>query len=573
MTTTPQPAHADTAVLVSPTRPGSAPPLRTETPPPPPSRAIPTDFRSSLSAWWSTSSYKEARLAEERLLRRMASFEPTPPSTLTESKGWFGLSRGTHNSAAASRADGAMPAMTAEQANMDDSEIGQIKEPISIKGTGLQATLRNVFIPTPNPADAPQHPADPRESSSSAASSSTDLSSAASASTSTHVKKHHCKHHKDKDGKLVDYINTLEVTSPENKQSKEAVVVLHGYAAALGFFFRNWESISVSSAATGRRTFFLDWLGMGLSSRPSPSLLASSANTPVPSRVARAEHFFLSSLESWRASVGVEKMVLVGHSLGGYLASAYAVRYPERVSGLVLVSPAGVPHGPEYVRYPLTAELGSRASQERRNEITSPPESPSELEDATNAADAEINSGGRAHEAKGEAKNWQKDSSMLRKGMMKFFVWGWERGLSPFMFLRGAGPLGPLWVGKYSARRFASQTEEDVRDLHAYIYGTSIMKGSGEYCISHILAPGAYARIPIVDRISRLKVPVTFMYGDNDWMDVEGGRASVEALKEAGNSNATCHVVPKAGHHLYLDNPEFTNKLLDHTIKAVPKLA
>ncbi|WVF68893.1 hypothetical protein IAT40_003666 [Kwoniella sp. CBS 6097] len=556
MMSTPRPAHADTAL--SPPRPGSAPPLRTETPPPPPSRAIPTDFRSSLSAWWSTSSYKEARLAEERLLRRMASFEPTP-SPLVESKGWFGTTR-THKTATEG-----LPAMTAEQANMDDSEIGQIKEPISIKGTGLQATLRNVFIPTPNPADAPQHPADPRELSS-AASSSTDLSTSAA---SSHGKKHHhCKHHKDKDGKLVDYINTLEVTAPENEASKEAVVVLHGYAAALGFFFRNWESISVSSAASGRRTFFLDWLGMGLSSRPSPSLLASSSTTPVPSRVARAEHFFLSSLESWRASVGIEKMVLVGHSLGGYLASAYAVRYPERVSGLVLVSPAGVPHGPEYVRYPLTAELGSRVSQERRNEITSPPETPSELEDATNAAEAEINGGGQAHEAKGEAKNWQKDSSMLRKGMMKFFVWGWERGLSPFTFLRGAGPLGPLWVGKYSARRFASQTEEDVRDLHAYIYGTSIMKGSGEYCISHILAPGAYARIPIVDRIAKLKVPVTFM-----WMDVEGGRASVEALKEAGNDKASCHVIPKAGHHLYLDNSEFTNKLLDQTIKAVPKLA
>jgi len=63
------------------------------------------------------------------------------------------------------------------------------------------------------------------------------------------------------------------------------------------------------------------------------------------------------------------------------------------------------------------------------------------------------------------------------------FVWGWERGLSPFSILRGIGPLGPLWVGKYSSRRFAAQSEEDVRDLHAYIYNTSIMRGSGEYCI------------------------------------------------------------------------------------------
>ena len=29
--------------------------------------------------------------------------------------------------------------------------------------------------------------------------------------------------------------------------------------------------------------------------------------------------------------------------------------------------------------------------------------------------------------------------------------------------------------------------------------------------LAHILAPGAYARIPIVDRIGKVKVPVTFM--------------------------------------------------------------
>jgi cardiolipin-specific phospholipase len=94
---------------------------------------------------------------------------------------------------------------------------------------------------------------------------------------------------------------------------------------------------------------------------------------------------------------------------------------------------------------------------------------------------------------------------------MAVFVWGWERGISPFSFLRGMGPFGPMFAGKYSLRRFGSQSEEDVRDIHAYIYNTSMLKGSGEYCISHILAPGAYARIPIVDRIGALKVPVTFI--------------------------------------------------------------
>ena len=54
-------------------------------------------------------------------------------------------------------------------------------------------------------------------------------------------------------------------------------------------------------------------------------------------------------------------------------------------------------------------------------------------------------------------------------------------------------------------------------------------------------------------------------------MDVDGGHASVEALKKAGNDNAKVHVVSKAGHHLYLDNPDETNKILDEAIKALPR--
>ncbi|CAF1670884.1 unnamed protein product, partial [Didymodactylos carnosus] len=72
-------------------------------------------------------------------------------------------------------------------------------------------------------------------------------------------------------------------------------------------------------------------------------------------------------------------------------------------------------------------------------------------------------------------------------------------------------------------------------------------------------APGAHARRPMVDRINALKIPVTFVYGDQDWMDPKGGEQSVENLRQAGNGNGRMYLVPHAGHH---HNPKATNDLL-----------
>lgn len=156
-----------------------------------------------------------------------------PPEPGSPTKGWFDWSsssaRGGKEDIAPDTQQG-VGDRAGEQVVNEDHTVA----PVNLPGTSLVATLRNVFIPTPDPSLAPQHPADPM-----IAGSSSTTSSTVSLDSQGCKKKGGRLHNplaskKGKEGKLTDYINTLEISNPEHGSSKEAVVVLHGYAAALG---------------------------------------------------------------------------------------------------------------------------------------------------------------------------------------------------------------------------------------------------------------------------------------------------------------------------------------------------
>ncbi len=50
----------------------------------------------------------------------------------------------------------------------------------------------------------------------------------------------------------------------------------------------------------------------------------------------------IADIEQIRRKIGQDKITIIGHSFGGFIASLYAIEFPEHVKSLVLISPAEV---------------------------------------------------------------------------------------------------------------------------------------------------------------------------------------------------------------------------------------
>jgi len=78
----------------------------------------------------------------------------------------------------------------------------------------------------------------------------------------------------------------------------------------------------------------IDLPGMGLSSRDMPSEEISSNQLAID--------YFVNAIESYRKVSGLDRFTLVGHSFGGFMGANYAMKHPEYLNNLVLLSPLGV---------------------------------------------------------------------------------------------------------------------------------------------------------------------------------------------------------------------------------------
>lgn len=372
-----------------------------------------------------------------------------------------------------------------------------------------------------------------------------------------------------------------------DEEADQNLVIIHGYGAGLGFFYKNFEPLS---RAKGWHLYALDLLGMGRSSRP-PFRLHSKDRE---SQIREAEDWFVDSLEEWRVKKNIPKMTLVGHSMGGYMAVCYALKYPGHLNKLILASPVGIPEDP----YATQAAMPAPPDSSMQNEFTQD----QELQSTTDNNNF-LNARKKAEEAQQKANPNRlpvdDQNPAPRKPLPKWLTYLWDANISPFSFVRWSGPLGPRLVSGWTSRRFSHLPQDEALALHDYAYSLFRLRGSGEYALAYILAPGAFARSPLIRRIQGVGrqtlndgtqengIPVVLMYGENDWMDVKGGNAAKkrldqekervtnirkengESMKDEGSSKVV--IVPRAGHHVYLDSPDEFNDLITQEMEDVER--
>ncbi|XP_045777921.1 (Lyso)-N-acylphosphatidylethanolamine lipase isoform X2 [Maniola jurtina] len=291
-------------------------------------------------------------------------------------------------------------------------------------------------------------------------------------------------------GSVVGQCDKIWTISLNDESPKTPLVMLHGMAAGVAMWCPNLDAL----AAT-RPVYAIDLLGFGRSSRPKFS-----------SDAEKAEAQWVESVEEWRREVKLDAFILLGHSLGGYIATSYALKYPERVQHLILVDPWGFAEKPD----------NSKIYEKHQISI------------------------------------WAR---MIVQPLLL---------LNPLWAVRAAGPAGKWLIHKTRpdiARKYKAYIPDAETVIPEYIYQCNSQTPSGESAFHSMMHGFGWAKNPMVRRVSRLdqSLPITVLYGSRSWVDNDTGQLLAESRSA---DNTFVQVINGAGHHVYLDKPELFNKFV-----------
>ncbi|CCD27013.1 uncharacterized protein NDAI_0J01210 [Naumovozyma dairenensis CBS 421] len=322
--------------------------------------------------------------------------------------------------------------------------------------------------------------------------------------------------------------NTSTVTIP--------TLLLHGYAASSMSFYRTFAPLSNNF----KNLYAIDLPANGLSVAIPLKITKQrkrlyevkykennkfSISYPVPIEeqkplIEQYENYYLDAMRSWQVANNIEKFNLVGHSFGGYFSFKYALRFPDSINKLCLVSPLG-----------MESNIFSIHNKFEENKIYNV-----NLTDPTSPF---------------YGKKFQIPNYLF------------ENQLD---VIRKLGPFGARLCWNYILSAYKRVPSMEYKEyLFELFYGNRQVSPILCELFTNLLTRNLLARDPILDSIDQLQLSnVLVMYGEHDWMNRYAGYCMVSRLNNIRRTPNTAQYlqVPAAGHNLFLDNPEYFSSAL-----------
>ncbi|CAD6636527.1 HN1_G0027660.mRNA.1.CDS.1 [Saccharomyces cerevisiae] len=321
-------------------------------------------------------------------------------------------------------------------------------------------------------------------------------------------------------------------------------VLIHGYAASSMAFYRTFENLSDNI----KDLYAIDLPANGASEAPAlqvnktkkikslrfkhieddvviPVIEKRPPAEDIKSHLEQYESYFVDRIEQWRKDNRLRKINVVGHSFGGYISFKYALKYPDSIEKLCLISPLGVENSIHAIThkwepnttYPLT--------------FTDP-----------------------------------SSRYYTRKLNVPRFIF--ENQLN---VLKWMGPIGSKLCSNYISTAYVKVPDQIYKDylLHSFVGKNQTVQPQTIKVFTHLFERNLIARDPIINNVRFLNpaTPVMFMYGEHDWMDKYAGYLTTESMLK-NKAKASYVEVPDAGHNLFLDNPQhFASSLVSFLSK------
>jgi len=267
------------------------------------------------------------------------------------------------------------------------------------------------------------------------------------------------------------------------------LVVVHGGPGADHTYFLPY----LLPLARTHRLIFIDERGSGRSQRLQDASLYTVEN-------------MVEDVEDVRQALNLGKISLLGHSYGGVLAQAYALKYQQNLSHLILGS-----------TFPSTREMNEVLAREKAQMPPAKLKRLNELEAAGLFGKGEIWEHGRY--------------------TAEYANLAWGPGYFPFLY--GARP-----DSTYDPASGAPTNWELYREM----WGSH-----GEFIID-----GNLKSVEYVDRLPTIHVPTLIIAGDHDECDPALSKEMHEKI--AGSQLV---ILPNSGHMNFVDQPDLWEKAVE----------